>query len=86
MPIEAANDLDGALKKTRTVQAILLLTIPLYVYAGEIFRLPGTRDVKKIGLLLVVLAVLNVWSVLAPVRHESSHPMDSGQHYLTGSL
>ena len=65
MAVQAANDLDSALKETQTLHAVLLLTIPLFIYAGEVLGPAKTKDVKKIGLFLVVLAILNAWSVLS---------------------
>lgn len=56
------------LKKLRLLQACLLATIPLYVYAGEVLGPAKPKDVKPIGLFLVLLAALNIWSVLSGGR------------------
>lgn len=63
MAIQARRDLDSSLKKARTLQAVLLLTIPLFVYAGEVMGRVKTKYVKEIGIVLVALAVFEIWSL-----------------------
>jgi hypothetical protein len=59
---------DRPLKKLRVVHAALLVTIPLYVYAGEVLGPAKPKDIKRIGLFLVLLAALNIWYVLSGGR------------------
>ncbi len=68
MAIHAVNDLDSSLKLTRRLYAVLLLTIPLFIYSGEVLGPAKTKDVRKIGLLLIALAIANIWSVLSMHR------------------
>ncbi len=84
MAIHAVNDLNNSLKKVRTLHLILLLQIPLYVYAGEVLGPAKTKDVRRVGLFLLALAALNIWSVLSWYRRRvrkvcealRSHPDD----------
>ena len=68
MPPEPTRDLDSSLKMTRTLHAVLLLTIPLLAYAGEVLAPAKTKDVKKMGLILIALAALNIWTALSTSR------------------
>jgi hypothetical protein len=65
MAIQTPKDLDSSLKKTRTLHAVLVFTIPLFVYAGEVIGPVKTKYVKEIGMVLVALAVFDIWSLLS---------------------
>src|SRR5689334_18202956 len=66
---ETASHHDDRLKKLRRLYVALLVTIPLYVYAGEVLGPAKPKDIRRIGLFLVLLAALNIWSVLSGSRH-----------------
>ncbi len=84
MTIHAVNDLNSSLKKVRALHLILLLEIPLFVYAGEVFSPAKTKDARGVELFLLALAAFNIWSVLSWYRRRvrmacealRSHPGD----------
>jgi len=65
------SSLHVALKEARILHAALLVTIPLYIYAGETLSPATGKDDTKIGLFLVALAILNTWSVLTTYRRRA---------------
>jgi hypothetical protein len=67
---------DNPLKKLRLVQALLLLTIPPYVYGGQVFGPAKPKDIKAIGLFLAVLAAFNIWYVLSRGRRAVAKASD----------
>lgn len=62
-----------------------MLMIPLFVYAGEVIGPVKTKYVKEIGIVLVALAVFDIWSLLSWWRRRlqeareglRSHPDDT---------
>ena len=68
MAIQAISSIDGSLKKIRILQLLLPLQLLILVYAGEILRPSTTKDVSKIGFFLILVAILNTWSVLSTRR------------------
>ncbi len=60
-----------ALKDVRILHAALLVTIPLYIYAGEVLSPRIPKDDTKIALSLVALAIFNTWSVLTTYRRKA---------------
>jgi hypothetical protein len=69
-------DDDSPLKKLRLMQACLLVTIPLYVYAGEVLGPAKPKEIKRLTLFLVLLAGLNVWCVLSGARRAVAKASD----------
>src|ERR1700719_760380 len=67
---------DNPLKKLRLLQASLLVTIPLYVYAGEVLGPAKPKDIQRLGLFLVLVAALNIWYVLSGGRHAVAKASD----------
>jgi hypothetical protein len=67
---------DRALKELRLLQACLLVTIPLYVYAGEVLGSAKPKDIRRLGLFLVLLAALNIWYVLSDGRRAVAKASD----------
>jgi len=65
MTPQPAENLSSSLKMARTLHVVLLLTIPLLAYAGEVLRPAKTKDIKKMGLILIALAALNIWTALS---------------------
>jgi len=65
----ARKQFGTALKEMRRLHAALLVTMPLYIYAGEVLGPTKPRDITKIELLsLVALVALNAWAVLRTYR------------------
>src|ERR1700730_9803095 len=67
---------DHPLTKLRLLQALLVLTIPLYVYAGEVLGPAKPKGIKRLGLFLVLLGALNIWYVLSGGRRAVAKASD----------
>lgn len=65
------------LTNLRIVHVCQLVTLPLLVYGGEVLRTAKPRDVKWIGLFLVLLAVFNMRYVLTRCRPAVAKASDS---------
>jgi hypothetical protein len=57
-----------ALKEARLLDAALIVTIPMYIYAGEALGPAIPKDNIKTDLFLLALAILNMWSVSTTYR------------------
>ena len=68
MAIQTVDGIDGSLKKIRILQLLMPLQLSVLVYAGEVLRPSAPKDVSRIGFFLVVVAILNIWSVLSTRR------------------
>jgi hypothetical protein len=73
---EIGGDRDSSFKKLRLLYACLLITIPLYVYAGEYLAPARPGDNRIISLSLVPLAVFNTWYVLSSCRRAVAKASD----------
>jgi hypothetical protein len=60
--------LHDSLKHLRILQAVYLVTIPLFVYSGEVLGATKTKGLTMIGYFLLALAAFDIWSALSWCR------------------
>jgi hypothetical protein len=65
MTIQSAETIDGSLKKIRTFHVVSIASIPLLAYSGEVLSPAKTSGVTAVGLLLIALAIFDIWSAFS---------------------
>jgi hypothetical protein len=62
MAIHSAKTFDSSLKQIRIFHVVSIVSIPLFAYSGEVLGPTKTNGVKIFGLLLLALAIFDIWS------------------------
>ncbi len=65
MAIHSAKSFDNSLKQTWKVYVVSIVSIPLFVYSGEVLGSTKTNRITIIGFILIALGIFDVWSALS---------------------